>query len=39
MASCDRLYYESGQGTDYEEYGDTCGYRNEPSGLCTELYP
>jgi hypothetical protein len=39
MASCDRLYYESGQGTKYEEYGDTCGYRNEPSGLCTELYP
>jgi hypothetical protein len=40
MAACDRLYAESPAGSEYEEYGLTCGGRNEPSlGLCTDLYP
>jgi hypothetical protein len=38
MGSCDQLYRESGSGTDYEEFGATCGHRNVPSGVCTELY-
>ena len=36
--SCDALYAESGPGTDYERFGQTCGNRNQPAGLCTELY-
>jgi hypothetical protein len=36
-ASCDRLYYESPTGSDYEDYGDTCGNRTSAGGaLCTE---
>ena len=36
--ACDDLYLESGFGTAYETFGDTCGDRNEPSGFCVELY-
>ena len=36
--ACDDLYMESGFGTEYEEFGDTCGGRNEPSGYCVDLY-
>jgi hypothetical protein len=38
MASCDALFFQSPAGSAYEEYGDTCGHRNEPSTLCTEIY-
>jgi hypothetical protein len=36
--SCDDLYMDSGFGTEYEEFGDTCGNRNEPSGYCVDVY-
>jgi hypothetical protein len=36
--SCDTLYFDSPSGSEYEEFGDTCGYRNEPSGYCADIY-
>jgi len=36
--ACDDLYNESPTGSEYEEFGDTCGGRNDPSGYCVELY-
>jgi hypothetical protein len=39
MPSCDRLYRDSGFGTTYEAFGDTCGNRNRSQGYCTDLYP
>ena len=36
--ACDDLYMESGFGTEYEEFGDTCGGRNEPQGYCVDVY-
>jgi hypothetical protein len=40
-SSCDDLYNESDLGSDYEEYGATCGGRTEDGqgGGCAELYP
>jgi hypothetical protein len=40
-SSCDDLFRESDLGSDYEEYGSTCGERTEEgqSGECTALYP
>ncbi|MDQ2650292.1 MAG: hypothetical protein M3Z03_12160, partial [Actinomycetota bacterium] len=39
MPACDRLYRDSGFGTAYEAFGDTCGDRNRSQGYCTDLYP
>ena len=36
--ACDELYLNSPFGSAYEEFGDTCGRRNEPQGYCKELY-
>jgi hypothetical protein len=36
--SCDDLYSESPSGSEYEEFGDTCGTRNVPSGWCVDIY-
>lgn len=38
FADCDELYFVSGLGTGYERFGDSCGERNEPAGLCTEIH-
>lgn len=38
FASCDKLYMDSPFGSEYEEFGDTCGNRNAPSGYCVDLY-
>src|SRR3546814_9040926 len=32
--ACDDLSMQSDVGSEYEEFGDTCGNRNEPAGLC-----
>ena len=37
-ADCDTLYFTSDFDTDYEAFGDSCGRRNEPAGLCTDIY-
>lgn len=34
LAACDELYFSSGIGTEYEEFGETCGRTREGSGLC-----
>lgn len=36
--ACDDLYLQSPAGSEYEEFGDTCGDRNEPQGYCVDLY-
>ena len=36
--ACDELFLESPYDSEYEDFGDTCGYRNEPSGYCVDLY-
>jgi hypothetical protein len=36
--ACDTLFNESPVGSAYEEYGDSCGGRNEPGGFCTTIY-
>jgi len=36
--ACDDLYMQSGFGTEYETFGDTCGDRNEPQGYCVDVY-
>jgi len=38
FSACDDLFLESPSGSEYEEFGDTCGYRNEPSAYCVDLY-
>ena len=38
FVACDDLYLESPAGSSYESFGDTCGYRNDPSGYCEDLY-
>ena len=38
FASCDQLFFESPVDSDYEAYGDSCGGRNEPAGLCVNIY-
>lgn len=37
-ALCDDLYFSAPSGSDYENFGDSCGYRNEPAGLCATIY-
>jgi hypothetical protein len=37
-ADCDLLYFDSPSGSEYQEFGDTCGNRNEPGELCAKLY-
>ena len=37
-AACDQLYLDSPSGSEYEDFGDSCGDRNEPSGFCVDLY-
>ena len=34
LSACDRLYFESPVGSEYERFGDTCGEQREPGGLC-----
>lgn len=36
--ACDELYFRSEVDSEYEHYGDSCGRRNEPGGLCSSLY-
>jgi len=36
--ACDDLFLESPSGSEYEDFGDTCGGRNDPSGYCVDLY-
>lgn len=36
--ACDDLYLQSPSGSEYEDFGDTCGDRNEPQGYCVDLY-
>ena len=36
--SCDALYFRSELDSEYEAFGDSCGGRNEPAGLCTSIY-
>lgn len=36
--ACDELFFDSPAGSEYEDFGDTCGERNEPSGTCVALY-
>lgn len=36
--ACDDLYRQSDNGTEYEQYGDTCGNRNAPGPFCVDLY-
>ncbi len=36
--ACDELYNQSPSGSAYEEFGDTCGERNDPSGYCVDIY-
>ena len=36
--ACDDLWYLAPPGSGYEEFGDTCGQRNAPSGWCADIY-
>lgn len=36
--ACDDLYRESPVGSAYNEFADSCGNRNTPSGWCVEIY-
>jgi hypothetical protein len=36
--SCDDLFLDSDFGSEYEEFGDTCGGRNSPQGWCRDVY-
>jgi hypothetical protein len=38
LAQCDRLYVESAVGSDYEDYGSTCGGRSDEEyyGSCAD---
>lgn len=38
FSACDQLFFESPVESDYEAYGDSCGGRNEPGGLCVNIY-
>ncbi|WP_225754764.1 hypothetical protein [Actinotalea sp. Marseille-Q4924] len=33
--ACDDLYFESGGGTEYERFGETCGGRTDGTSLCS----
>ncbi|MBY5161989.1 hypothetical protein [Salsipaludibacter albus] len=36
MGACDDLYFQAPFGSEYEEFGDTCGGRREPGGICDQ---
>lgn len=36
--ACDDLFFESDRGSTYEEFGRTCGYRDETAGFCTSQF-
>lgn len=36
--ACDDLYNESPSGSEYEDFADSCGDRNEPAGYCVDIY-
>lgn len=36
--ACDDLFFQSPSDSEYEQFGDTCGDRNEPSSTCVALY-
>jgi hypothetical protein len=36
--ACDLLFMVAPLGSEYEEFGDSCGQRNEPAGWCEERY-
>ncbi len=36
--ACDDLFFDSPSDSEYEDFGDTCGERNEPAGTCVSLY-
>lgn len=36
--ACDDLYFEAPFGSDYKDFGDSCGNRNEPAGYCVDIY-
>jgi hypothetical protein len=38
FSACDQLFFDSPVDSDYEAYGDSCGGRNEPAGLCVNIY-
>ena len=38
-AACDLLFELAPDDTEYSDFGDTCGGRNDPSDWCEELYP
>jgi hypothetical protein len=38
MTACDALYRQAPRGSDYQDFGDTCGGRNDPGSFCTEIY-
>jgi hypothetical protein len=38
FGACDDLFGQSEIDSSYEEYGDSCGGRNEPAGFCTTIY-
>lgn len=38
LASCDSLFFASPPDSEYLVYADSCGLRNEPAGLCVDLY-
>jgi len=38
FGACDDLYFQSPSGSPYEYFGDSCGLRNEPAGLCVNIY-
>ena len=37
-AACDELFNDSPSDSEYEDFGDTCGGRNEPAGFCVDIY-
>lgn len=36
--ACDDLYNQSPSGSEYEDFADSCGNRNEPAGYCVDIY-
>ena len=39
MTACDALYQESPIGSEYETFGDTCGYLTSGGTWCVEIDP
>jgi len=36
--ACDDLYFQAPSDSTYRYFGDSCGLRNEPAGLCAVMY-